>query len=597
MVGFRDPCPCCGNTKRVLSSLNRWSSCPIPSAALPPPSKIQRTSSNPFPFTCIRPTDADYRLDVSPSPTPLTPLLADPATPPPSSCSDRPVYPTTHGTMTETLLSSSFVRAIGDRPGISVANAPAIQQGSCSDPPADPISPPTKKTDVPVLDPYPHPDPVLAPVPEMKEVKERKSENETKAVSVQEEREGELEKALGDQFPEGERYFGLENFGNTCYCNSVLQALYFCIPFREQLLEYYSNNKNLGDAEENLLTCLADLFTQVTSQKKKTGSIAPKRFVQRVKKQNELFRSYMHQDAHEFLNFLLNELVDILEKETNSAKSCETSPPSDKLANGPRQLQANGVRKEPIVTWVHKCFQGILTNETRCLSCETSPPSDKLANGPRQLQANGVRKEPIVTWVHKCFQGILTNETRCLRCETVTARDETFFDLSLDIEQNSSITSCLKNFCSTETLNAEDKFFCDKCCSLQEAQKSMKIKKAPYILVIHLKRFKYIEQLGRYKKLSYRVVFPMELKLNNTMDNSDSEYSLFAVVVHVGSGPNHGHYVSLVKSHNHWLFFDDENVEMIDESTVQTFFGSSQEYSSNTDHGYILFYESIGGRN
>lgn len=122
----------------------------------------------------------------------------------------------------------------------------------------------------------------------------------------------------------------------------------------------------------------------------------------------------------------------------------------------------------------------------------------------------------------------------------------------------------------------------------------MKIKKPPHILVIHLKRFKYIEQLGRYKKLSYRVVFPLELKLSNTMEDADSEYSLFAVVVHVGSGPNHGHYVSLVKSHNHWLFFDDENVEMIDESAVQTFFGSAQEYSSNTDHGYILFYECLG---
>ncbi|WOK97636.1 ubiquitin carboxyl-terminal hydrolase 3 [Canna indica] len=358
-----------------------------------------------------------------------------------------------------------------------------------------------------------------------------------------------LEKALGEQFPEGERYFGLENFGNTCYCNSVLQALYFCVPFRDQLLEYYENNKIVTEAEENLLTCLADLFSQISSQKKKTGIISPRRFVQRVKKENELFRSYMHQDAHEFLNFLLNELVDILEKESKTTKA---SPEGSS--------------------------------------------SGKIANGPINPLANGARKEPLVTWVHKSFQGILTNETKCLCCETVTARDETFFDLSLDIEQNSSITSCLKNFSSTETLMADDKFFCDKCRSLQEAQKRMKIKKPPNVLVIHLKRFKYIEQLGRYKKLSYRVVFPLELKLSNTMEDSDTEYSLFAVVVHVGSGPNHGHYVSLVKSHNHWLFFDDENVEMIDEATVQTFFGSAQEYSSNTDHGYILFYESLSNR-
>jgi ubiquitin carboxyl-terminal hydrolase 12/46 len=132
--------------------------------------------------------------------------------------------------------------------------------------------------------------------------------------------------------------------------------------------------------------------------------------------------------------------------------------------------------------------------------------------------------------------------------------------------------------------------------SLQEAQKRMKIKKPPHILVIHLKRFKYIEQLGRYKKLSYRVVFPMELKLTNITstgdeDYADREYSLFAVVVHVGSGPNHGHYISLIKSHSNWLFFDDETVDMVDESNLTTFFGSAQEYPGNTDHGYILFYE------
>ncbi|KAF7089732.1 hypothetical protein CFC21_092622 [Triticum aestivum] len=355
-----------------------------------------------------------------------------------------------------------------------------------------------------------------------------------------------LEKTLGDQFPEGEHYFGLENFGNTCYCNSVLQALYYCIPFREQLLEYYANYRNPGDAEENLLTCLADLFAQISLSKKKTGVISPKRFVHRVRKQNELFRSNMHQDAHEFLNFLLNEIVDILEKEFSTVKD---SPES------------------------------------------TSPGG--VANGEVYHLANEVRREPLVTWVHKNFQGSLTNETKCLMCETVTAKDETFLDLSIDIEQNSSLTSCLKSFFSTEILNAEDKFFCDNCCSLQEAQKRMKIKKAPQILVIHLKRFKFIEQLSQHKKLSYRVVYPMELKLSSASDDVDCEYSLFAVVVHVGNAANHGHYVSQIKSGDHWLSFDDDSVDKIQESTLQTFYGSSREYSGNSDHGYILFYESV----
>ncbi|KAL0286824.1 UNVERIFIED_CONTAM: Ubiquitin carboxyl-terminal hydrolase 3 [Sesamum angustifolium] len=51
----------------------------------------------------------------------------------------------------------------------------------------------------------------------------------------------------------------------------------------------------------------AQTALQISSQKKKTGVLAPKRFVQRLKKQNEIFRSYMHQDAHEFLNYLLND--------------------------------------------------------------------------------------------------------------------------------------------------------------------------------------------------------------------------------------------------------------------------------------------------
>jgi len=291
-----------------------------------------------------------------------------------------------------------------------------------------------------------------------------------------------LEKALGESLPESEKFFGLENTANLCYCNSVLQALYFCRPFREQMLEYAAAHQQ-ANGDENLLISLAELFAMINNQKKKTGVVAPKRFVQTLKNENELFRSFMHQDAHEFFNYLLNEIGDLLAKEA-------------------------------------------------------------VAKDPKLKQGDSLK---VKTWMHDIFEGQLTNETRCLRCETVTSREEAFIDLSLEIDQNSSLTSCLRNFSAIETLKGEDKFFCDTCCSLQEAQKRMKLKRPPRVLALHLKRFKFIEQVGRYKKLCYRVVFPHELKLCNTVDGCDDEdtaYHLFAVVVHVGARVDHGKFLS-----------------------------------------------------
>lgn len=40
----------------------------------------------------------------------------------------------------------------------------------------------------------------------------------------------------------------LPQYGNTCYCNSVLQALYFCKPFRQRVSSY--RPKWLADGEK-----------------------------------------------------------------------------------------------------------------------------------------------------------------------------------------------------------------------------------------------------------------------------------------------------------------------------------------------------------
>jgi hypothetical protein len=65
----------------------------------------------------------------------------------------------------------------------------------------------------------------------------------------------------------------------------------------------------------------------------------------------------------------------------------------------------------------------------------------------------------------------------------------------------------------------------------------MKIKKLPNILALHLKRFKYQEDVQKYIKLAYRVAFPLELRLFNTVDDiedADRLFELFAIVVHIG---------------------------------------------------------------
>lgn len=131
------------------------------------------------------------------------------------------------------------------------------------------------------------------------------------------------------------------------------------------------------------------------------------------------------------------------------------------------------------------------------------------------------------TWLEMLFQGTLTSETKCMTCESKTTKDEKFFDLSVDVEENSSILNCLKNFSIVERLNGNNKFYCDACCTYQEGEKRfvlftfnihclkferLKIKKAPNILIIHLKRFKFDNLTQRHAKLSHRVLFGTELK-------------------------------------------------------------------------------------
>ena len=328
------------------------------------------------------------------------------------------------------------------------------------------------------------------------------------------------------------------------------------------------DNATAYDMPESLFTSLKDIFEAIYVHKSRVGVVSPTRFLEVLKRENEMFRTAMHQDAHEFLNILLNEVVENVE--THSKTSGATKRTND-VMNGATNGAANVTMKIG---------------------------SEGLANGSaytagfeKALATSMMKSTDNTRWVHELFEGTLTSETKCLTCENVSQRDEPFLDLSVDLEEHSSVTSCLRKFSQEEMLYEKNKFHCDRCGGLQEAEKRMKIKRLPKILALHLKRFKYTEDLARLQKLFCRVVYPYHLRLFNTTDDAedpDRLYELYAVVVHIGGGPYHGHYISIIKTQDRgWLLFDDEMVEPVDKSYVQNFFGDRPGLAC----AYVLFYQ------
>ena len=309
------------------------------------------------------------------------------------------------------------------------------------------------------------------------------------------------------------------------------------------------------DMPETLFTALKDVFEAIVANQSRRGVISPARFLEVLRRDNEMFRTAMHQDAHEFLNWVLNQAVESVDANTKKVEAKKRAREAGAEPNG------NIFKTDP---------------SSRTFPSPFWPP--KTEPSPQH-------------WIHDLFEGTLTSETRCLTCENISQRDEAFLDLSVDLDQHSSVTACLRRFSEEEMLCERNKFHCDNCGGLQEAEKRMKIKRLPKILALHLKRFKYTEDLQRLQKLFHKVVYPYHLRLFNTTDDAedpDRLYELYAVVVHIGGGPYHGHYVAIIKTQDRgWLLFDDEMVEPVDKSYVRNFFGDRPGLAC----AYVLFYQ------
>jgi ubiquitin C-terminal hydrolase len=89
--------------------------------------------------------------------------------------------------------------------------------------------------------------------------------------------------------------------------NSVLQILFHCAPFRKRMRRYATDR---DEKPTCLCTHLANMFDAVVCSKARTGVVSPTSFLRKLANVNEIFQPGVQQDAHEFLNFLLNNVSD-----------------------------------------------------------------------------------------------------------------------------------------------------------------------------------------------------------------------------------------------------------------------------------------------
>jgi len=176
------------------------------------------------------------------------------------------------------------------------------------------------------------------------------------------------------------------------------------------------------------------------------------------------------------------------------------------------------------------------------------------------------------------FQGQLRSQLRCPKCGARSLTFDPFLHLTLPLppgRQAVTLQDVVTMFCQEEVLDSSNLWQCPTCGDRVLAHKKLDLWKLPPLLMVQLKRFEWVEDRRTVppsfcvRKLTCLVDLPQEcldlqpLVAAEAPQKEPLLYDLVAVVDHLGTHAEAGHYTATCRRPDGWCRFDDAHAAML----------------------------------